>query len=75
MQAGCLAVVTEFIGAIALGQEVTSTIRSGVFSIDPFIGSPGVLLMANVVAEIGKLAHLEAVWMRLTYQFQALQLG
>lgn len=56
IQAGCLATVTEFVGAIALGQEVTSTIRSGIFSITPFENSPGVLLMAMVVAEIGKLS-------------------
>lgn len=57
VQAGCLATITEFVGAIALGQSVTDTIRSGVFQIDPFTagpGSPGVLLMAMVVAEIGQ---------------------
>lgn len=54
VQAGCLAVITEFIGAIALGQQVTSTIRSGVFQIEPFENSPGVLIMANVIAEIGE---------------------
>lgn len=57
IQAGCLATVTEFVGAIALGQEVTSTIRSGIFSITPFENSPGVLLMAMVVAEIGELTN------------------
>ena len=54
IQAGCLAVITEFVGAIALGQQVTSTIRSGVFKIEPFEGSPGVLILANVIAEIGE---------------------
>lgn len=54
IQAGCLATITEFVGAIALGQNVTSTIRSGVFSISPFQGKPGVLILANVVAEIGE---------------------
>lgn len=54
IQAGILATITEFIGAIALGQQVTSTIRSGVFSIDRFLDSPGVLIMAMVVAEVGK---------------------
>jgi phosphate/sulfate permease len=53
IQAGILATITEFVGAIALGQGVTSTIRSGVFSIAPFENSPGVLILANVVAEIG----------------------
>lgn len=54
VQAGCLATITEFVGAIALGQQVTATIRSGVFSIKPFDNSPGVLVLAMVVAEIGQ---------------------
>ncbi|CEL05794.1 hypothetical protein ASPCAL06909 [Aspergillus calidoustus] len=37
IQAGILATITEFIGAIALGQQVNSTIRSGVFSVDRFL--------------------------------------
>lgn len=53
VQAGVIATITEFIGAIALGQQVTSTIRHGVFEIDRFLDSPGVLIMAMVVAEIG----------------------
>ena len=53
-QAGVLATITEFVGAIALGQQVTETIRHGVLNFDPFSHSPGVLLMAMVVAEIGK---------------------
>lgn len=52
-QAGCLATITEFVGAIALGQKVTDTIRHGVFGFDSFTNSPGVLLMAMVMAEIG----------------------
>jgi phosphate/sulfate permease len=59
IQAGILATITEFVGAIALGQGVTSTIRSGVFSITPFENSPGVLILANVVAEIG--THVYAI--------------
>ncbi|GFF85886.1 phosphate transporter [Aspergillus lentulus] len=58
IQAGILATITEFIGAIALGQQVTSTIRSGVFSVDRFLRSPGVLIMAMVVAEVGSLIWL-----------------
>lgn len=61
MQAGILAVFTEFIGAIALGQKVTSTIRSGVFSVNRFLDSPGVLILAMVVAEIGSLRCLSQV--------------
>ena len=58
-QAGCLATVTEFVGAIALGQQVTDTIRSGVLNFDPFANNPGVLLMAMVMAEIGEF---EPIW-------------
>lgn len=54
VQAGCLATITEFVGAIALGQGVTDTIRTGIFALNPFEGNPGVLLMSMVVAEIGK---------------------
>ena len=53
IQAGILATITEFVGAIALGQQVTSTVRSGVFSITPFNDSPGTLVLAMVVAEVG----------------------
>lgn len=76
VQAGVLAVITEFIGAIALGQQVTATIRSGVFSIKPFLQSPGVLLMANVVAEVGMLTQRRPwpAWKTLTNQ-QAPQHG
>lgn len=58
IQAGILATICEFIGAIALGQGVTSTIRSGVFSVRPFQNSPGVLIEAMVVAEIGSATWL-----------------
>ncbi|KFY21622.1 hypothetical protein V493_07260 [Pseudogymnoascus sp. VKM F-4281 (FW-2241)] len=53
IQAGVLATITEFIGAIALGQQVTATIRSGVFSVTPFLNSPGALILAMVCAEVG----------------------
>lgn len=52
-QAGVLATITEFVGAVALGQQVTETIRHGVFAIDPFDNKPGTLLLAMVCAEIG----------------------
>lgn len=54
IQAGLLATVTEFVGAIALGQQVTGTIRSSIFSSKPFANSPGVLILAMVVAEVGR---------------------
>ena len=55
-----LAVITEFIGAIALGQHVTETIRKGVFDLDPFLDSPGTLILAMVVAEGGSAIWLTA---------------
>ncbi|KAG9252920.1 phosphate transporter [Emericellopsis atlantica] len=60
VQAGCLAVVTEFIGAIALGQKVTATIRKGVFDLEPFLDSPGTLILAMVIAEAGSALWLTA---------------
>jgi len=46
VQVGPLAVVTEFVGAVALGARVTSTIKNGIISIDRFEGSPGALMLA-----------------------------
>lgn len=43
----------DSIGSLALGAGVTGTIRSGVFSVTPFINSPGVLILAMVCAEFG----------------------
>ncbi|KAJ4152769.1 hypothetical protein LMH87_009289 [Akanthomyces muscarius] len=60
VQAGCLAVLTEFIGAIALGEKVTETIRKGVFTLDPFKDSPGTLILAMVIAEAGSAIWLTA---------------
>ncbi|KAL5349605.1 hypothetical protein ACLOAV_005900 [Pseudogymnoascus australis] len=64
MQAGVLATITEFIGAIALGQQVTSTIRSGVFSVTPFENSPGALILAMVCAEVGS-----SIWLAVCTAF------
>lgn len=46
VQVGPLAVVTEFIGAVALGARVTSTIKNGIIDIDRFTNSPGALMLA-----------------------------
>lgn len=53
VQAGILATICEFVGAMALGQGVTGTVRHGIFSVKPFLNSPGTLILAMVVAEIG----------------------
>lgn len=57
-QAGILATITEFVGAVALGSRVTSTIKNGIINIDRFEGSPGVLMLAMGCAEVGN-----AVWL------------
>ena len=60
VQAGCLATVTEFSGAIGLGARVTETIRKGIISPDSFKSDPAVLILAMATAEIGS-----AVWQYL----------
>ncbi|KAK5730226.1 hypothetical protein LTR15_000160 [Elasticomyces elasticus] len=57
-QAGILATITEFVGAVALGSRVTDTIKNGIISIDRFEGRPGVLMLAMGCAEVGN-----AVWL------------
>ncbi|KAA8645123.1 hypothetical protein EYZ11_007300 [Aspergillus tanneri] len=52
-QAGILAVITEFVGAVALGSRVTSTIKSGIISPDRFTDKPGTFMLAMGCAEIG----------------------
>jgi sodium-dependent phosphate transporter len=53
VQAGVLATITEFVGAVALGARVTSTIKNGIITIDRFEGRPGVLMLAMGCAEVG----------------------
>ncbi|KAF2279864.1 phosphate transporter [Westerdykella ornata] len=62
-QAGVLSMATEFIGAVALGARVTSTIKNGIINIDRFRengGNPGTLMLAMGCAEIGS-----ATWLML----------
>jgi len=58
VQVGFLSIVTEFIGAVALGARVTSTIKNGIISIDRFEGRPGVLMLAMTCAEVGSATWL-----------------
>lgn len=51
--AGILATITEFVGAVALGSRVTSTIKNGIIDIDRFEDRPGVLMLAMGCAEVG----------------------
>lgn len=59
-QAGVLAAITEFVGAVALGSRVTKTIKSGIIDIKRFNGRPGVLMLAMACAETGS-----AFWLAL----------
>ena len=57
-QAGIIAACTEFIGAVALGSRVTSTIKSGIISLDRFTDKPGALMLAMGCAEVGSATWL-----------------
>ncbi|KAL8777216.1 MAG: hypothetical protein Q9213_007959 [Squamulea squamosa] len=57
-QVGFLSMITEFVGAVALGSRVTNTIKNGIISIDRFEGNPGSLMLAMACAEFGSAAWL-----------------
>lgn len=57
-QAGILAACTEFVGAVALGERVTDTIKDGIIDISRFKGNPGTLMLAMGCAEFGSAAWL-----------------
>lgn len=58
IQAGFLATITEFVGAVALGSRVTDTIKNGIINVERFDDRPGVLMLAMGCAEMGN-----AVWL------------
>ncbi|KAL4986723.1 phosphate transporter [Aspergillus falconensis] len=55
---GILAAITEFVGAVALGDRVTDTIKSGIITPDRFTGNPGAYMLAMGCAEVGSAAWL-----------------
>jgi PiT family inorganic phosphate transporter len=63
-QAGIISVITEFVGAVALGARVTSTIKNGIMSIERFTGNPGALMLAMACAEVGN-----ATWLMVATRF------
>ncbi|KAI9657546.1 MAG: hypothetical protein M1831_004162 [Alyxoria varia] len=63
-QAGGLAVITEFVGAVALGSRVTDTIRSGIMDLDHFTDTPATLMLAMACAEFGS-----ATWLLIATKF------
>src|SRR5690242_21476159 len=60
VQVGFLSIVTEFVGAVALGARVTDTIKNGIINIDRFEApaNPGTLMLAMGCAEVGSAAWL-----------------
>jgi len=57
-QAGILACFTEFLGAVALGSRVTSTIKSGVFGLKKFQPVPPTFMLVMGCAEVGSATFL-----------------
>lgn len=59
-QVGFLSIITEFVGAVALGSRVTDTIKNGIITIDRFreAANPGTLMLAMGCAEIGSASWL-----------------
>ncbi|KAF2998223.1 hypothetical protein E8E13_005440 [Curvularia kusanoi] len=57
-QAGILASITEFIGAVAMGSRVTSTIKSGVFGLTKFQPAPPTFMLVMGCAEVGSATFL-----------------
>jgi PiT family inorganic phosphate transporter len=57
---GIMAIITEFIGAVALGDRVTSTIKSGIITPTRFEGNPGTFMLAMGCAEVGSATWLTA---------------
>jgi hypothetical protein len=60
VQVGFLSIVTEFVGAVALGSRVTNTIKNGIINIERFEApaDPGTLMLAMGCAEVGSAAWL-----------------
>ncbi|KAF2623845.1 phosphate transporter [Macroventuria anomochaeta] len=57
-QAGILASITEFVGAVALGSRVTSTIKSGIFGLTKFQPAPPTFMLVMGCAEVGSATFL-----------------
>ncbi|KAG9235575.1 phosphate transporter [Amylocarpus encephaloides] len=57
-QVGILAMVTEFVGAVALGSRVTGTIKGNVIDIKHFTSKPATLILIMGCTEFGSAAWL-----------------
>ncbi|EAS31878.3 phosphate-repressible phosphate permease [Coccidioides immitis RS] len=52
-QVGVLSMITEFVGAVALGSRVTKTIKNGIIDINRFNPAPATLILGMGCAEVG----------------------
>ncbi|KAK2747977.1 hypothetical protein FQN57_001568 [Myotisia sp. PD_48] len=59
-QVGFLSMITEFVGAVALGARVTKTIKNGIIDINRFNDKPATLVLGMGCAEFGS-----AFWLLL----------
>ncbi|PGH14979.1 hypothetical protein AJ80_05742 [Polytolypa hystricis UAMH7299] len=59
-QVGVLSMVTEFVGAVAMGSRVTTTIKNGIIDIGRFESSPATLILGMACAETAS-----AFWLML----------
>ncbi|KAL1961409.1 hypothetical protein VTO42DRAFT_137 [Malbranchea cinnamomea] len=59
-QVGVLSMITEFVGAVALGARVTDTIKNGIIDISRFDAKPATIMLAMGCAEVGS-----AFWLLL----------
>lgn len=57
-QVGFLSMITEFVGAVALGKRVTGTIKNDIIDLDHFVPTPSVLMLVMGCAEVGSATWL-----------------
>ena len=58
VQVGLLSLVTELIGAIALGSRVIATIKDNIISLDSFENNPAIFILAMGCAEVASATWL-----------------
>ncbi|KAL2752036.1 hypothetical protein ACRALDRAFT_2055516 [Sodiomyces alcalophilus JCM 7366] len=57
-QVGVLAMITEFVGAVAMGSRVTGTIKNDIIDINHFAGSPAVIMLVMGCTEVASASWL-----------------
>jgi solute carrier family 20 (sodium-dependent phosphate transporter) len=63
-QVGVLSMITEFVGAVALGSRVTGTVKNDIIDLNRFAGTPSVVILAMACAEFGN-----AFWLLTATKF------